>query len=415
MNFTGTELANENRSQLPSFNLFDPTWRADPYPLYRRLRTEAPVGIMPALGIWYFTRYADCLALLRDTRAGCDTRKSEVYRNLTASGALRMPDNLRSQRSFLFLDPPDHTRLRRLVASAFTANIVSGLRERVQQLVTELLDAAVERGHFDIVSDFAYPLPFTIICELLGIPVHDQNQFRGWSEELISSMDPQLHAPPELVRRQTEAIQKATAYLLELISERRENPSDDLLTALFRAEEAGDKLTDDELLSTVILLFAAGQETTVNLISNAVLALLTHPEQASLLRKQPSLARSAVEEILRWDAPTQMTQRVALEEIGIGGVTVKKGVPMVLILAAANRDEAQLSDGEQFDISRPHIPHLAFGFGAHFCLGAPLARLEGEIALSTLFSRFPDLRLADGVRRRDTLVMRGLAALPVKL
>ena len=403
-------------TQALCFNPFDPVWRADPYPLYQRLREEAPIGHVAGLDIWYFSRYADCLALLRDPRTGSDTRKSEIYQRLISSGWLRMPGSLRAQRSFLLLDPPDHTRLRSLVASAFTPVMIDRLRPRIEQLTIEFLDAAVSRrGRLEIVDDLAYPLPFTIICELLGLPRRDQTRFRRWSEPLVRSVDPQLNPSPALVQEQTEAIIHATGYLTELMNERRREPRDDLLTALFRAEAGGDRLTDEELLSTVIMLFAGGQETTVNLISNTVFALLSHPDQYALLRKQPSLVRAAIEEVLRWDPPTQMTQRIALEEMTIGDIIMRKGDPMILLLAAANRDLEKFPDAEKFDISRPQSPHLAFGSGPHFCLGAPLARLETEVVITTLLKKFPSLRLGEGVVRRDTLVMRGFSSLPVAI
>jgi cytochrome P450 len=397
----------------PVFDPFDPALRADPYPIYRQLRSEAPAGKVPGMDIWYFTRHADCQAILRDKRAASDTRKSDVYRQMEDS--LRLPADVREHRSFLYLDPPDHTRLRGLVAGVFTPQSINRLKARIQTLIDELLDAAQQQGHFEIVGDLGYPLSFTIICELLGLSIEDRKRFRAWSEELIATMDPQRNPDPAVIERQVTAMREATQYLLQFITERRRRPGDDLVSTMSAAEHHG-KMTDDELVSTVILLFAAGQETTVNLISNSVLALLRHPEQLNRLRAQPDLAKQAVEEVLRWDAPTQLGQRIATEDLSIGGVTVRRGAPMIVILGSANRDEALLPDGERFDISRPHIPHLAFGIGPHFCLGAALARLEGEIALQSLVKRFPDMKLsAQGLRRRDTLVLRGLAALHVQI
>jgi cytochrome P450 len=403
-------------SDRPIFNPFDPVWRADPYPLYRRLRTEVPVGQVPGVGVWYVARYADCQAVMRDPRAGNDTRKSDVIKKMKSSGALRLPDDIREDRSFAFQDPPDHPRLRGLVASAFTPRVVEGMKPRILQLVEEAVDGALGRGRLDIVSDIAYPLSLTVICELLGVPTGDRFRFRQWSEEMVATMDPLLNGRPEDLERQAIAVRESTAYLVELIGERRRNPANNLLTALIGAEENGDRLTEQELLATAILLFGAGHETAVSLISNGMLALLRHPEQLARLRAEPALARAAVEEVLRWDPAIQMTQRVALDNLEVGGVTIPKGSLIILIIAAANRDEAHLSDGESFDIGRTPSSNLAFGSGAHFCLGAPLARAEGEIAFSTLIRRLPGLRLADsGVRRRDTLVFRGLAALPVEL
>jgi cytochrome P450 len=398
------------------FNPFDPVWKADPYPVYRRLRTEAPIGQIPFLGIWYLTRFADCERVLSDPRMGSDTRKSDFYRKLRESRGIRMPDDVGERRSFLFLDPPDHTRLRGLVASTFTPKIVNGLRPRIQQLVDELLDAAVGRGSLDIVSDLAYPLPFNSISDLLGIPIADQPLFRAWSQDMAGSNDPMMDPPPEVVDRQTLALKEGSAYLRSIIAEHRRQPREDLLSALIAAEQQGDKLTEDELLSTVILLIAAGHETTASLIGNAVLALLNHPDQLRAVRAESATARLAIEETLRWDPPVQMTQRVALDDIEIDGHHVDRGSPVIVVLGAANRDEQVNPDGESFDIGRDPIHHLAYGFGPHFCLGAALARAEASIAVGTVVSRFPSLRLApDGLRRREDLVMRGLEALPVEI
>jgi cytochrome P450 len=398
------------------FNPFDPVWRADPYPFYRQLREQAPIGQVPGLEIWYLSRYDDCLAILRDRRGGVDTRKSPVYEALAEMAGLRLPEDIEEQRSFLFLDPPDHTRLRGLVAAAFTPRVVEGMRQRIQELVDGLLESVDQRGRLDVVADLGYPLALTVISELLGIPPSDHARFTRWSKELAASMDPQLGAPPEVIERQIAAMREARDYLEELIGERRRHPGDDLLSALIDLEHEGDRLTEGELLSTVVLLFAAGHETTVNMLSNTMLALLTHPDQLAGLRADPQLAGAAIEEALRWDAPTQITQRIALEDLTIDGHEIAKGAPIVVLLAAANRDDTRIPDAERFDVARPPVRNLSFGFGPHFCLGAALARLEGEVVLKTLIGRFGDMRMdADGVRRRDTFVLRGLEALPVEV
>jgi cytochrome P450 len=398
------------------FNPFDADWRADPYPFYRRLRAEAPVGQVPGVGIWYFTRYADCEAILRDPRWSSDQRKSNLYRQFLESGALVEPEELALRRPFIFMDAPDHTRLRGLVSTAFTPRVIERLRPRIQQLVDELLDAAVGRGSLDIVADLAYPLPVVIISELLGVPPEDHSRFRAWSKELAASLDPELTVPPEILARRLTILQEFGEYFQGLIGDRRRQPAGDLLSALVAVEDQGDRLSEDELLATLILLLVAGHETTVNLIGNGVLALLTHPDQLARLRADPALIRSTVEEVLRWDPPVQLDGRTALEDIAVGGVTVAQGDQAIVLLAAANRDDAHIADGERFDIGRAEIRHLSFAFGAHFCLGAPLARAEAQVALATLVDRFPDLRLADdGVRYRDTLVLRGPEALPVEM
>jgi cytochrome P450 len=396
----------------PIFNPYDPGWRKDPYPFYRRLRNEAPIGQVPVGGTWYVTRFADCQALLRDPqRAGSDPRKSALVQQLRKEG-LRGAADLREQRSFLFLDPPDHTRLRGLVATTFTATMVERVRPRIRQVVKTLLDEAEKRGHLDVVHEFAYPLTLTMICDMLGIPRRDEERFNEWSVQLAASMDPQLNAPPEIMEAQQRAMNEGAEYILALLAERRKAPSDDLISALFAAEYEGHKLTEDELLSSVILVFAAGHETSVHLISNSVLALLTHPDQLAALRADSRLYPNAVEETLRWDPMIQMTQRVALQEISMGGQTIPAGSPIIILIAAANRDENEIADSERFDITRARFPHLAFGFGPHFCLGAPLARAECEESLKSIFTRFPNLRVAEkGFSRRQTLVFRGLSEL----
>jgi len=393
----------------PIFNLFDPALREDPYPTYRALREHGPIGKVPGMDVWYFTRYADCNAVLRDKRLGSDTRKATGYQKPGAN--VRLPEHLREERSFMFQDPPDHTRLRGLVAGVFTPQMIYNMRPRIQQLVDQSLDAAEQRGTLEIVGEFSYPLAFTVICELVGLPVEHREKFRAWSEILVGSMDPELNPSPELVKQQTDAIVNASLFLNQMIDERRRNMGDDLLSALIRTEQNGDKLSQGELMSTVILLFGAGQETTVNLISTAIHALLTHPDELAKFRSDPGRAKQVVEETIRWDSPTQLVQRVALEDMEVAGAQIKRGDVLIVLIGSGNRDDALVPNAERFDISRPQSPHLGFGHGPHFCLGAPLARAEGEIALSTIISRFPDIRLSPkGAVRRKTLVLRGFSA-----
>jgi pimeloyl-[acyl-carrier protein] synthase len=397
------------------FNPFDPVWRSDPYPFYKRLRAEAPVGQVPGIGIWYFTRYADCAAILRDPRWSSDERKGKLYQQFVESGAVTESEELTRRRPFIFQDPPDHPRLRGLVSSAFTPRVIEQLRPRIQQLVDEMLDQAVERDRLEIIADLAYPLPVVLISELLGVPAGDQSRFRAWSKELAASLDPELTVPPDVLARRLTILGEFGEYFLELIATRRRQPADDLLSALIAVEDQGDSLSEDELLATLILLLVAGHETTVNLIGNGALALLSHPEQLAHLRADPALIRATVEEVLRWDPPVQLDGRIALEDIDVGDVTVAQGDQAMLLLASANRDERHVTDGERFDIGRSEIRHLSFAFGPHFCLGAPLARAEAQLALATLMRRFPDLHLTGAdLSYRDTLVLRGLEALPVE-
>jgi cytochrome P450 len=404
------------------FNPFDPDFRVDPYPTYRRLREEDPVHTS-LLGPPVLTRYDHCVAVLRDHHTGSDQTKSNAYDEWLAQGNTPPGRSEDDHPPFLFLDPPDHTRLRGLVTKAFTPRVVEGLRPRVQALADGLIDA-VERkgakgstgakGSMDVIADVAYPLPLTVICEMLGVPTEDHDTFKGWSRELARALDPEFVLPPEVIAARERAAEEFTDYFRRLIGIRRTEPRDDLLSALIAVEEQGDTLTEGELLSTLILLLIAGHETTVNLIGNGVLALLRNRPQLEKLAADPSVAKSAAEEVLRYDAPVQMTGRVAHEDLDFGDFSMAKGESAILLLAAANRDPDAFSDPELFDITRDDPRHLAFSSGIHFCLGASLARMEGQIALATLARRLPAMELAvDRPDYRENIVLRGLAALPV--
>jgi cytochrome P450 len=398
------------------FNPFEPGFRVDPYPAYARLRAEAPV-LQAGFGSVVVSRYDDCVALARDPRLTVDARKTDQYRMAVERGIID-PDKEALMRTppFLVLDPPDHTRLRGLVSKAFTPRVVEGVRAHVEEVVGERLDRVVEQGSFELVEDLAYALPVTVICEMLGVPAADQEVFKDWSRELSRGLDPlnpEAYLVPELVERRRAAGNAFIDYFRALIVERRQRPADDLLSALLAAEEAGKSLTEDELLSTCLLLLAAGHETTVNLIANGLYALLQHPEQLERLRREPELAASAVEELLRFDAPVQMAVRTALKEFEMRGVTVRRGQQVLLLLGSANRDEAQFADADRLDITRGDSRHLAFGFGIHFCLGAPLARLEAAIAFRQLATRFRSLEVAGEPEYRENIVLRGLKKLPL--
>ena len=397
-----------------AFNPFDPGFRTNPYPVYRRLLDEDPVHQTP-FGMLVLSRYRDCAALLRDPRTSSDATNSTMYQQWMAG---RDPEEvfgeLAGMRPFLFMDPPDHTRLRGLVQKAFTPKTVESLRPRIQELVDELLEPAIERGSMEVIEDFAYPLPVRVISELLGVPHEDHETFKGWSKEMARALDPDFATPPDVEERREQAAKAFVEYFQALIAERRRQPRDDLLSALIAAEDEGHKLTERELLSTLILLLVAGHETTVNLIGNGVLALCRNPQQRERLRRDPSLARTAVEEVLRYDPPVQFTARVALDDIDIDGTTLEKGGQAILLLAAGNRDPEQVADPDSFDVGRQDNRHLAFGLGAHFCLGAPLARVEGQVALEAVATRLGELSLAVGQPEyKENIVLRGLAALPV--
>ncbi|CAM5284857.1 cytochrome P450 hydroxylase [Streptomyces avidinii] len=368
----------------------DPGFVADPFPLYRQLREDGPVRrvvIAGGLEAWLVTRYEDGLAALSDARLSGDVRDASDTRLLE-----QLPDAQRESLlgNMLRSDPPDHTRLRRLVSKAFTAHRVAGMRERIQAVTDRLLDAVVAAGRADLVADFALPLPVTVISELLGVPVDERHEFQRWTDRLtLRGVEP---PDPAVVN---EAWQHMRAYITELIRAKRAQTGDDLLSALVTARDEDQRLTEDELISMVFLLLAAGYITTVNLIGGGIAMLLTHPGQLALLRSDPGLLPGAVEEFLRYDGPVSPgIARFAREDVEIAGVRVPRGATVLIGAAVANRDPARFPDPDRLDITRPDNAHLAFGHGVHYCLGAPLARLEGQIAIGTALRRLPGLALA---------------------
>ena len=399
---SGTEV------EAPFFNPFDPDFKRDPYPSVRELRETEPVHQTP-LGNYILTRYADVVSILRDPSMSSDFRNSVTFQQFRELSPTIPEDR---QPSLLFLDPPDHTRLRTLVNKAFTARRIEQLRLRVQEVVDELIAAARERGEMDIVEDLAYPLPVTVICEMLGVPSEDHKFFKSWSQDLVATLDPIV--PPERIERALKSSDAFRGYFKELISKRRSALNGDLLSALIQAEDEGQQLTEEELLITLVLLLVAGHETTVNLISNGMFALLQNPDERTRLLDDPSLIRSAIEELLRYDSPVQFVGRITMRDYEIGGMPIEKGRELIGVLGSANRDPDQFEDPERLDISRADNRHLAFSGGAHFCLGASLARLEGQIAIGALVREFPEMELTDAdPPRRETLTLRGLASLPV--
>ncbi len=397
------------------FNPFDPSFRSDPYGVYNRLREDDPVHRSP-LGFYVLTRYEDCANILRDPRSSNDFTNSTAAVEEAAKQGLNLEEiTSEGTRPFLFMDPPDHTRLRGLVNKAFTPRVVEELRPRAQQIVDALLDAAVSRGEIDVIADLAYPLPVTIISEMLGVPAEDHEVFQGWSREMARSLDPDFVLPPDVLERRQRASEEFAEYFRALIARRRGDLRDDLVSALIAVEDGGETLSEDELLSTCILLLIAGHETTVNLIGNGMLALLRHPEQMALLRDDPSLIKTAVEELLRFDPPVQLTGRTAKEDIPLSEGVLPAGQQAILLLGAANRDPRQFADPDRLNIARAENRHLAFGMGIHFCLGAPLARIEGQIALGEMARRLgsPELVVA-APEYKENVTLRGLASLPVR-
>lgn len=382
-----------------SFNPLDPGFAADPYPHYRRLATG---GLhRSAAGLLLATGHAACSEALRSPDFGHGTADASMSPYPEAP-------------SFLLLDPPDHNRLRGLVSKAFTARRIQRLRPGIERLVDRLADGLRAAGSADLIADFAYPLPVTVICQLLGVPTEDQVRFRGWSAALARGLDPEIVLPAGTGERRHAARAELHAYFAELTERRAVEPGDDLISALVALRDSGSGLSTAELLATCTLLLVAGHETTVNLIGNGMLTLLRHPDQLATLRADPDLIAGAVEELLRYDPPVQLTGRVALADTTLAGQPIPAGQPVVLLLAAANRDPTVFADPDRLDLRREPSRHLAFGLGIHFCLGAPLARLEAEIALRALTAM--PMRLRDEhPGYKENLILRGLAELPVEI
>jgi cytochrome P450 len=387
------------------FNPLLPEVIEDPYPLYDRLRAEDPVHQSPA-GLWVLSRYDDIAAALRDPRFGRRGFQQLITARFGQGGF---------GPSMLVQDPPDHTRLRALVSKAFTPRAIESLRAQIQQMVDTLLDAAAGAGEMELIEDFAYPLPAGVISEMLGVPAADRDRFRQWSNDIARSFDALTSPDSEVIARANTAGRAIRAYFQDLVAERRRAPRPDLLSALIAVEEAGDRLSTEELFATISLLFLAGHETTANLIGNGILALLRHPAELDRLRRDPVLIESTVEELLRYDTPVQRVSRITNEDVILGDRTIPAGSLVLALLGAANHDPVHFAEPDRLDLGRRDNRHLAFGAGIHYCLGAPLARLEGQIAIGTLLRRWPRLALGtDRVEWRQTFTLRGLLTLPVR-
>ncbi len=397
--------------------LVSPEIFSDPYPIYHQLREQDPVHWSEVWGCWVLTRYADVIAVLRDYR-----RFTNVGR--IASFLDQLPADVRAQIQPLYdnftvgmpnTDPPEHTRVRGLVNKAFSARVVEGMRPRVQQIVDDLLDQAEGGGGMEVIGNFAYPLPAIVIAETLGVPAEDRDRFKEWSDDIVA-----FHGTgrphSETIMKSTAALLETKAWLLRLIEARRKQPEDDLISALVAAEERGDMLSETELVATCITLLTAGHETTTGLVGNGLLALLRHPDQLRKLRENPALIGTAVEEFLRFDTSFLRAWRLTAEDVEIGGKQIPKGQTLSLMLGAANRDPAQFEDPDRLDITRDPNLHTSFGWGIHFCAGAPLARREAEIAFTTLLHRFPHLKLdEEGVEWQQNNTFHNLKSLPVIL
>jgi cytochrome P450 PksS len=393
-----------------AIDISSPLFKADPYSFYAQLRAEHPVfpvRLPDGQTAWLITRYDDALSALKDRRFSKD--KLNAGQKQPWIPAYFKP----LARNMLDLDDPDHARLRGLVHKAFTPKMIESMRQGIESLTEKLLDAAQARGRMDLVRDYALPLPTAIIAQMLGVPAGERPKFHRWSSAIVSSQSSKwgtVWAVPNAIA--------FVRYIRRLIRLRRDEPQSDLTSALAQTEETGDKLNEDELLSMIFLLLIAGHETTVNLIANSALALLRHPDQMEKLRCDPSLIEPAVEELLRFEGPVETaTERYALEDVLISGSTIPRGALVYVVLASANRDERQFENPDRLDITRQNNRHLAFGQGIHYCLGAPLARLETQIAINALLRRSPHLQLevpVTEVRWKKGLVLRGLESLPVR-
>lgn len=399
-------------SQLLLLQLLNPSTRANPYPLYQSIR-DCGLLQLPDLSLVVLSSFQDCDEALRHPSSASDRMKSTLAQRQFATGAdPRSP----VQPGFLFLDPPDHTRLRKLVSKAFAPKVVKALEPDITALVNSVMDSIEERGQFDVVEDLAHPLPVAVICRLLGVPVEDEPQFSRASALLAQALDPFVPITgqaAEGVDQRLEASHWLREYMRDLIGQRRSAPGEDLMSELIRVEESGDQLTEEEIISTCNLLLVAGHETTVNLIGNAILALLRDPGQWAALGADPHRAPAVVEEALRYDPPIQLVGRIAAADMTIGRMAIAKGEIMMLLLAAAHRDPAAFDRPDEFDPDRQQLRHLAFSKGPHFCLGAPLARLETAVALSALTARFPKARLDSEPQYKPNLTLRGLSTLAV--
>ncbi len=397
-----------------AFDPSSPAFVADPYPAYARLREHTPVWYDERTEHWYVARHDDVSALLRDRRLG----RSYLHRYTHAEmGKPDEPDYLAPfwatiRNGMLDREPPDHTRLRRLVAKAFTPRRVAALRPHVQRLMDVLVDDVEGTGEFDLLSRIAEPLPVAVIAELLGVPECDRHLLRPWSAQIVGMYE--LNPTEEAGRVASRACEEFSAYLLALARERRAHPRDDLVTALSQVVDDGDALTEDELVGTCVLVLNAGHEATVNVTGNGWWSLFRNPAALAGLRVDPSLVPSAVEELMRHDTPLQMFERWALDDLSVRGVAIPRGAEFGLLFGSANRDPAVFDRPDELDLSRHPNPHLSFGAGIHFCLGAPLARLELEVSLATLLRRLPSLELVAEPEWKPAYIIRGLRELLVR-
>jgi pimeloyl-[acyl-carrier protein] synthase len=406
----GAPTAESPDATLSLYHLLDPAVLANPYPLYHRLRTQDPVHWDPFLHAWVVTRYADVVGVLLDFSA----ERTPTPEQLTRMGLASLnPIAQVMVRQMLFLDPPVHTRIRGLASQAFTPRRVAILRAHIQDIAASLVGAVENEGRMEVIHDLAAPLPAIVTAEMLGLPTSDHEQLKGWSQDFAEMLGNFQHNP-DRIARSMQAVEGMTAYFRSAIRELRNRPRDGLIHSLMTAQIDGDRLTEEEVVANTIVTMVGGQETTTNLIGNGLLTLLRHPNELDRLRSDPALMPSAVEELLRYESPSQHTARLAPNDVEMGGKLIRRRQAVIAVMGAANRDPERFPDPDRLDLTRTDNRHVAFGWAAHFCFGAPLARLEGQIALDTILRRLPNLRLDPSpLVWRHNLGLRGLEALPV--
>src|SRR6185436_501786 len=402
--------SNASASNLSLYHLLDPEVLADPYPLYRQLREEAPIHWDPYLHTWVVTRYQDVVTVLHQFSAN----RTPTPAQLAAIGMEELrPIAQLMTKQMLFMDAPAHTRLRSLASTAFTPARVEALRNHIREILDRLLTPLLRRGHMDVINDLAAPLPAIVTAEMLGVPTSDCDQLKNWSADFAEVLGNFQHNPDRATRT-LKCVAEMTDYFREAIRQQRERPREGLINSFITAEIEGDRLTDEEIIANCIVTMVGGQETTTNLIGNGVLTLLRQPDQMQKLRDDLSLVPSAVEEMLRYESPSQHTARICPEDTELGGKLIRKGQAVIAVMGAGNRDPERFPDPDRLDLGRKDNRHLAFGWASHFCFGAPLARIEGQLAFEAIARRTANLALDPGpIVWRDNLGLRGLTSLPV--
>jgi pimeloyl-[acyl-carrier protein] synthase len=403
-------LATPSGPPLSLYRLLEPQVLADPYPLYERLRREDPVHWDPYLHSWVVTRYADVITVLHDFSAA----RTPTPEQLSAIGLSKLTPLARVMvKQMLFLDPPSHSRIRGLAACAFTPARVSALRNRIQLLADKMLDAVAPNGRMDVLADFAEPLPAIVTSELFGVSTEFALQLKVWSAKFAEMLGNFQHNP-DRIPSMLDTIENLTEFFRKAVEEQKKKPCPGLVHSLVKAEVEGDRLTEEEIIANCIITLVGGLETTTNLIGNGILTLLRHPDEMRRLRNDPSLIVSTVEELLRYESPSQHTARLAPADVTLGGKNIRKRQAVIAVMGAGNRDPDRFPDPNRLDLARQNNRHLAFGWAAHFCFGAPLARIEGQIAIDSLLKRFPDFALEPGpIVWRENLGLRGLKALNI--